>query len=92
MKTVNGTIFTLTVIICILTYSRVTFQVASAITDTRTHSPKRDFIFACKVYGVIFLFGEFDDLGSISLMGGVGLALILACVILLLKRGKKEED
>ena len=44
MKTVNGTIFVLTVIICILTYSRVTFQVASAITDTRTHSPQRDFI------------------------------------------------
>ena len=45
MKIVNGTIFVLTVIICILTYSRVTFQVASAITDTRIHGPQRDFIF-----------------------------------------------
>ena len=44
MKTVNGTIFTLTVIICILTYSRITFQVASAITDTRVHTPQKDFI------------------------------------------------
>jgi hypothetical protein len=45
MKIVNGTIFVLTVIICILTNSSVTFQVASAITDTRLHGGKRDFIF-----------------------------------------------
>jgi hypothetical protein len=45
MKTVNGTIFTLTVIMCILTYGRVSFQVASAITDTRAYNPQRDFIF-----------------------------------------------